>query len=64
MISSVCIDSIDKGKLADLVLLSANPLEIAPEELWGLEVLETIKEREMIYRSPQGWSAHESFVER
>jgi len=44
--------SIEVGKLADLVILSANPLKTAPEELWGLEVLETIKEGKTIFRAP------------
>jgi len=41
--------SIETGKLADLVVLSANPLTMPPEELWNLEVVETIKGGKTIF---------------
>ena len=43
--------SIAPGKLADLVILDRNPLEVDPEELLKLEVIETFKEGESVWRS-------------
>jgi predicted amidohydrolase YtcJ len=44
--------SIQAGKLADLVILSDNPLSVDPEKLASLQVIETIKEGVTVYRAP------------
>ena len=41
--------SIKVGKIADLVVLTDNPLKIAPEKIKTIEVLETIKNGKTIY---------------
>jgi hypothetical protein len=43
--------SIVVGKLADLVVLSDNPLTAQPEQLAALKVMETIKEGVSVYRN-------------
>ena len=41
--------SLEKGKLADMVVLSANPLKIKRENLRNIQVLETIKEGKTVF---------------
>lgn len=41
--------SIEPGKLADLVVLSGNPLTIDPDKIMDLKVLETIKEGKTVF---------------
>ena len=42
--------SLTPGKLADLVILDQNPLKMAPEAIKDIQVLETIKTGESIYK--------------
>jgi predicted amidohydrolase YtcJ len=42
--------SIEKGKLADFVVLSDNPLAVDPMMLKDIQVMETIKEGSTIHR--------------
>ena len=43
--------SIKEGKLADLVVLSENPLKIQKENIRDIKVLETYKEGNLIYKN-------------
>jgi len=45
--------SLEVGKLADLVVLSENPLTVDPERLHTLSVRETYKEGRRIYAAPE-----------
>jgi predicted amidohydrolase YtcJ len=49
--------SIEVGKLADLVILSDNPLTIPEDQLDNLKIVETIKEGVSIYRRPDKLSS-------
>jgi len=42
--------TLEVGKLADLVILDANPLKVAPTSIKSIKVLETIKEGTTIFR--------------
>lgn len=42
--------TIEKGKLADFVVLDQNPLKVAKEEIKNIMILETIKEGTVLYR--------------
>ena len=43
--------TLEPGKLADMVVLDADPLEIDPGQLGNIEVLETIKEGQTVFRA-------------
>jgi predicted amidohydrolase YtcJ len=42
--------SLAPGKLADLVVLEADPTRVAPEDLANVRVIETLKEGVPVYR--------------
>ncbi len=44
--------SIEPGKLADLVILSGNPLTVPADSIKDIKVVETIKEGKSIYKRP------------
>ncbi|NRA00949.1 MAG: amidohydrolase [Myxococcales bacterium] len=44
--------SLEPGKRADLVILSASPLDVPAYAIRDIEVLETIKDGETVYRKP------------
>jgi adenine deaminase len=44
--------TLEAGKLADLVVLSANPLKVDPMTIKDIQVVETIKEGSSVYRNP------------
>jgi len=46
--------SIKEGKVADLVVLSANPLKIKKDKIKEIDVLETIKNGKSIYKIENG----------
>ena len=41
--------TLEKGKLADLVILDKNPLKVAPDNIKDIIVVETIKEGTSVY---------------
>jgi hypothetical protein len=43
--------TLEAGKLADLVILEANPLKVDPKSIKDLRILETIKEGETVWKA-------------
>lgn len=42
--------TLEEGKLADMVILDKNPVNVEPEEIENIEVLETIKEGQTVFK--------------
>jgi predicted amidohydrolase YtcJ len=42
--------TLEKGKLADLVILDKNPLKVAPDTIKDIQVVETIKEGQTVFK--------------
>ncbi|WP_228851560.1 amidohydrolase [Aegicerativicinus sediminis] len=42
--------TLEKGKIADMVILSENPLKVDPMQLKDIQVLQTIKDGEIVYK--------------
>jgi len=47
------LGTLEPGKLADLVVLSANPLRVDPQEIRGIRVLQTFQEGVCVYTKPE-----------
>ena len=50
------IGSLEFGKLADLIVLDRNPLEIPPASIADVKVLETVVGGKVVYRAPRAFS--------
>ncbi len=42
--------SLEKGKYADLVILDKNPLKVEADQIKNIQVLETIKQGEVVFK--------------